>query len=153
MDAEMEVARHLISSMFFVPCLSMDLLSLEPSGLEAIRRWIGFYRENSDFLRTAHRSVSTLGPVVTSIRAETLTRQIIGVFRPLPVDVGVGHESIILNASGSDELYLSSETAARAGVVVYDQEFNPGMQRLLTLDRYTPLHVPPGGYVRLHLEE
>jgi len=148
-DSAEEVARHLISSVFFVPCISMDLAALSERDLDLIGAWMGFYRQHKDVLRAAARRVTTVGPVISSVVAETYELDIVGLFRPLPVDIRGVKETIVLNASASAEVVVCGGSGGSFKAIIYDPRLRFVCERRVALSGYTTIQVPAGGYMRL----
>lgn len=148
-DSIENAARHLISSVFYVPCLSMDILSMSADRLDLIRRWMAFYRNNLSFFRKSNRRIQNTGPLVTAVSADADDKQVIGVFRNVPVSIQDAGDITILNGSSGSDVYLSSSNARKAELEVYGADFQSVLKSRISMKDITRIDIPGGGYAHL----
>jgi len=102
-EHEVNVARHMMVSMFFIPTFSFDPMKLKPAHKAIIRKWLDFYNEHRDTLLNKGFRVQKLNIVVGD-----QSKQIVGYFQPDIVEVE-GAEIYVLNGSESDTVILKRE--------------------------------------------
>jgi alpha-galactosidase len=148
-DGLEDIARHLISSVFFVPCVSVDLLTMPESHRALVQRWMDFYNSNKSFFRSCGRTFHNAGPLITGISADSDERQITGVFRNTPVQVQNRQETLLLNGSSSSDVYITSEKAGTMNMEVFGPDFAPvGVKKIAVTD-VAKLNIPAGGFAKL----
>jgi alpha-galactosidase len=148
-DGVEDIARHLISSAFFVPCVSVDLLTMPESHRALVQRWIDFYNSNKGFFRSCGRTFHNAGPLITGISADSGEKQITGIFRNTPVQVQNRQEILLLNGSSFSDVYITSEKAGTMNMEVFGPDFAPvGVKKIAVTD-VAKLNIPAGGFAKL----
>ena len=114
------VSRHLISSVFAVPMLSMDLLKIPPHHAYLIKKWMEFYQQNKEVL-----NYGKIEPVFENGRIVGLKvtgknySSIIGVFEDIGKVVSLSNafqEVLVLNASNQPRLMIKSPVAVECEI-------------------------------------
>ncbi|MEV4109798.1 glycoside hydrolase family 36 protein [Nonomuraea sp. NPDC049695] len=144
------VATQLISVLFAVPQISVDLTSQTPEQAEVLRFWLGFFREHAEVLqRGSFRPARPdLGyPQVTARSEDTV---VTARYAPVPVEVPATGTLWLANGDASSDVLLqvSDSGTARAtirdcrGRIVSESTFalRPGIAQVT---------VPEGGLLRL----
>ncbi len=153
-ESALHAAEQLLSGLFSVPQVSVELSALPAEHRRMLRYWLGFHGKHSDaLLGCIEASRPDLGyPVV---RARGAQKSIVAAYAELPVTVNAedGPEVILVNATGTDGLVLdvASDTAVRVSAV-RDHCGQPVPDHPVSVDTgLRRLAVPRAGLVELQV--
>ncbi|SDH09686.1 glycoside hydrolase family 36 protein [Nonomuraea jiangxiensis] len=144
------VAAQLVSVLFAVPQISVDLTAQSPEQLEVLRFWLAFFREHAAVLqrgdfRPARPDLAY--PQVTARSADTV---ITARYAPLPVEVPAAGTLFVANGDASTGVLLKVEEPGTARVTVRDCRGRAHGEELVRLEPgIVEVTVPVGGLLRL----
>lgn len=126
-----------------VPTFSLDLVKQPPGTLAVIREWLSFYRAHARIWRARREPMD--GRLETWRMGDRRTTVVSALFGAAEVRLPTAGETIVMNGTGRDRLYLRPDTPGRAAVETRDCLLKPvGRSRILLKDGI-PLMVPSGG--------
>jgi len=144
------VARHLISSVFAVPMLSMDLARIPPAHAHLIKKWMQFYHDNKRVLNHGEFEPIFNDGRIVAVRVIGDSRGVIGVFEDVQegVDLPKGvQEAFVLNASNRPRLVLGPSVTGRCEI--FNRRFEKVSTRKIAGVDVHRVDVEIGGLVRI----
>ncbi|MEV0612042.1 glycoside hydrolase family 36 protein [Nonomuraea sp. NPDC050404] len=144
------VATQLINVLFAVPQISVDLTALTPEQEEALRFWLGFFREHADVLQlgtfTPERPDLGYPQVTAGGQGTVITAR----YAPIPVRVPSSGTFWLANADASTDVLLRSGAPGPARAKVYDCRGRLlGDDRLDLSPGLVEATIPEGGLLRI----
>jgi hypothetical protein len=130
-----------------VPTFSLDLTKQPSATLDVFRAWLAFYE--------AHRARWEQPREPMDARLETWrmgdaqTAIVAALFGAAEIRLPAAAETIILNGTGRDRLYLKPEAPGPASVELRNHLLQPIAREQMTLRDGTPLSIPSGGMARV----
>ncbi|GAA3204507.1 hypothetical protein GCM10020216_003910 [Nonomuraea helvata] len=144
------VATQLISVLFAVPQISVDLTSQTPEQAEVLRFWLGFFREHAEVLqRGSFRPARPdLGyPQVTARSEDTV---VTARYAPVPVAVPATGTLWLANGDASSDVLLEVSGSGTARATIHDCQGRIVSENTFALrPGIAQVTVPEGGLLRL----
>jgi alpha-galactosidase len=139
------VAVQLLSVLFAVPQISVDLTAQTPEVLATLRFWLRFCNEHAEVLQCGTFEVSRPDLMYPLVRATSGKLTIAGLYGPVPVDFDPSRKLLVANA---DEpcVVLRTQQPSTADIVVQDCRGTVVAKRRIEFgEGLHPLTVPTGG--------
>jgi alpha-galactosidase len=143
-DAPRDLALMMIKSITAgVPTFSLDLVRQPPATLAVIKAWLSFYN--------ARRPLWVLPREPLDPRLETWrmgnaeTTVVTALFGAAEIRLPAARETIVLNGTGRDRLYVIPESAGPATVQIRDWRLRAVSRQRMVLKAGVPLAIPSGG--------
>jgi len=144
------VAKQFIHTLFAVPQVSVLLDKVPREHVEAVRTWLGFFREHRDVLMEGE--LEPLHPALgyPVVRARTREKMILAAYAdmPAPVPADAPEKLLIVNGSTKNRVLLDVEkTLGKKSCAVFDATGKPRKTRRISLSRgIRKIPVPESGY-------
>ncbi|MFE7041051.1 glycoside hydrolase family 36 protein [Streptomyces atratus] len=147
-----QIGVHLISVLFSVPQISVDLAAQTVEQREALAFWLSVFRGNADVLQLGVLEPSRPELCYPIVRAHDGASMVVARYAPLPVEVpAVGWSKLLVaNADASSIVFLLGGPEADAEAVVQDARGRRVWSGLVRLGAgSTTVDVPTGGLLTL----
>ncbi|MBF8186998.1 alpha-galactosidase [Nonomuraea sp. K274] len=149
-ESPQRVATQLISVLFAVPQISVDLTAQTPAQAEVLRFWLAFFREHAGVLQRGEFEPSRPDLAYPQVTARSGNTVIIARYAPLPVAVPAAGTLWLANGDDSTGVLLRVREPGTARVTVHDCRGRILGEEPVRLDPgVVEVTVPEGGLLRL----
>lgn len=149
-ESPQRIATQLISVLFAVPQISVDLTTLNPAQEEALRFWLAFFREHAEVLQRGDFEPARPDLAYPQVTARSGGTVITARYAPMPVEAPETGTLWLANGDASTGVLLRVSRPGAARATVYDCRGRAEGDELVTLTPGTvEVTVPEGGLLRL----